>query len=396
MTYNSTNEAVSSRTFQSTTAQNIEPDKNQSKMLKKTVHFMRSFIKHLAQKFKPNDGETEPSKKQAKKKKRRSKTTINSPENMTQITQGIKSEPIQIVVQNILGLLAEGKTEQALDAHSLNSKHKNPGKSRFLDGLNFAATNKRKALWISSFCGDTKAKPQPNQEIVVKFTPFQYWSQGKLPHDIQDIQKKWDKIFLEIGLPTIKVFDKTSAGEWISSHAPEFIKIFEKAPLYAVEADIFRIAFALHNDCIWIDSDQYPRQNTGQLIQQRANHCDTLLMYRWNRPWITNSFFLTKKNSPLFQKIFNTSLSYKLPKTRTLTRNDVLRSFGPGRYNTVLNTIIKESSIHPKANSLPKAQWTSKEGWRYTFLNEKNLCALKPPYKLSYESSESSWHNHVE
>lgn len=164
-------------------------------MFKKTVHFMRSLIKYLAQKFKPNDSKTEPSKKQAKKKKRRSKMAINSPKNMIQITQGTKSEPMQIVVQNILGLLAEGKTEQALDAHSLNSKHKHPGKSRLLDGLNFAARNKRKALWISSFCGDTKAKPQPNQEIVVKFTPFQYWSQGKLPHDIQDIQKNGTKFF---------------------------------------------------------------------------------------------------------------------------------------------------------------------------------------------------------
>jgi len=78
-----------------------------------------------------------------------------------------------------------------------------------------------------------------------------------------------------------------------------------------------------------------------------------------------------------------------------MTRNDVLRSFGPGRYNTALNMIIKESSVHPKANGSPKAQWTSKEGWRYAFLNEKNLCTLKPPYKLSYESSGGSWHNRV-
>ena len=154
---------------------------------------MQSFLTQLAQKFKPNDAKAESPKKQAKKKKMTSKTTINSSENMIQISQATKSEPMQIVVQNILGLLAEGKTEQALDAHSLNSKHKNPGKSRFLNGLNFAATNKRKALWISSFCGDTKTKPQPNQEIVVKFTPFQYWSQGKLPHDIQNIQKNGTK-----------------------------------------------------------------------------------------------------------------------------------------------------------------------------------------------------------
>ena len=91
-------------------------------------------------------------------------------------------------------------------------------------------------------------------------SPFQYWSQGQLPYDLQDIQEKWNKIFLNMGLPAIKLFNKSSAREWIALNAPEFIKSFEKAPLFAVEADIFRIAYALKNDCIWIDSDQYPRK----------------------------------------------------------------------------------------------------------------------------------------
>ena len=175
------------------------------------------------------------------------------------------------------------------------------------------------------------------------------------------------------------------------------IKLFEEAPLYAVEADIFRIAFALHNDCIWIDSDQYPRKNTSRLIQQRVNDCDTLLMFRWNRPWITNSFFLTKKASPIFRKIFNTSLDYEFPISGRMTRNDVLKGFGPGRYNAILNKIFKETMLRTNNDAYysTKSQWISDDGWRYVFLNEKNLCALKPPFKLSYESTKDSWHNHM-
>ena len=372
--------------------------KIQCDIFKKEIYLFQSFFAYLTQRLAQNGTKAEPPKKQGKKRKRgkRRKTTTYSSNNKTQMPQENKSGPTQAVVQDILELLAEGKIEQALEAHPSNSRHKNPGKSRFLHGLNFATKNKRKALWISSFCGDIQPKPRSNKGTFTQFTPFQYWSQGKPPQDIQDIQEKWNKIFLEIGLPTIKSFDKTSAREWIMSYAPEFIKLFDEAPLYAVEADIFRITFALLNDCIWIDSDQYPRQNTGQLIQQRGINCDTLLMFRWNRPWITNSFFLTRKASPLFQKIFNTSLGYKFPRTKAMTRNDVLRSFGPGRYNTFLNEIIKDHSNDSNSNGSPKSQWTSKEGWRYAFLNEKNLCALKPPYKLSHESSENSWHNHVE
>ena len=370
--------------------------KNQSKVFKKGFYILQSFFAHAKRILQPNKTKAEPPKKQSEKSKKGRTTAINLPKSEDRNTQANKSEKTHVIVHNILELLAEGRTEQALEVHYSDRQHKIPGKSRFLNGLNFAATNNRKALWISSFCGDIQPNPRPNLRSAIQFTPFQYWSQGKLPHDIQDIQEKWNTILLEIGLPKIKAFDKTSAREWISSHAPEFIKLFEEAPLYAVEADIFRIAFALRNDCIWIDSDQYPRKNTGQLIQQQGNNCDTLLMFRWNRPWITNSFFLTRKASPLFQKIFNTSLSYEFPRAKAMTRNDVLRSFGPGRYNRFLNEIIREHSNHINPNGSPKSQWTSKEGWRYAFLNEKNLCALKPPYKLSYESSGGSWHNRVE
>ena len=308
-----------------------------------------------------------------------------------------KSITTKELISKILSLLVEGKTEDAIKTFHLHRKNKITSESRFLNGLSHAEKNDRKSLWASSFHANVNTKTIYNQELIVQFAPFQYWSQGRPPSDIIHIQEIWNKIFLEIGLPAIKIFDKSSARDWINIFTPQLSKPFNEAPLYAVEADIFRIAFALHNDCIWIDCDQYPRQNTAQLIHQCRSYCDSLLMFRWNRPWVTNSFFLTRKASPFFQKITNTILSYKFPANGAMTRNDVLRSFGPGRYNLILNKIIRECSIQTSSNSnyLMNSGMTSQEGWRYAFLNEKNLCSLKPPFKLSYESSEDSWHNSV-
>ena len=71
---------------------------------------------------------------------------------------------------------------------------------------------------------------------------------------------------------------------------------FERSykPYHIVYADLLNFE---QNDCIWIDSDQYPKKLTPQLIKWWATECDTLLMFRWNRPWVTNSFFMTKKDA---------------------------------------------------------------------------------------------------
>ena len=131
---------------------------------------MQSLFAHAKQSLQLNITKTEPPKKQAKKSKKGSETTIYPPKSKNRNTQENKSEKARAIVRDILKPLTEGKIEQALESHYSNRQHKISGKSRFLHGLNFAATNNRKALWISSFCGDIQTNSHPSQRTVIQFT----------------------------------------------------------------------------------------------------------------------------------------------------------------------------------------------------------------------------------
>ena len=300
------------------------------------------------------------------------------------------------IIHRIIFLLESGHKDEAINLFNLEKYQTSALKSRFLNGLSCANKNTRKKLWISSFEIITKTTNSPTPDI--HFVPIQYWSQGKLPPDFEKIRTKWNQILACSGQQQIQLFNKSSARDWIASYTPELIKHFDKAPLYAIKADIFRIAFAFKNNCIWIDSDQYPKRFTSQLIQRWSHDCDTLLMFRWNRPWVTNSFFMTKKNSPLFRAMIEANLSYTFPKKEDLSRKDVLNSFGPGRLNKSLSALISEGRLpidNAKVLNKIKPVLLTRDGWKIAFSNETSLCSLKPPFSLKYSGSTKSWHDQV-
>ena len=299
-------------------------------------------------------------------------------------------------IRRVIFLLESGQKDEAINIFNLEKYQTSALKSRFLNGLSCANKNTRKKLWISSFEIITKTTNSPTPDI--HFVPIQYWSQGKLPPDFEKIRRKWNQILAYSGQQQIQLFNKSSARDWIASYTPELIKHFDKAPLYAIEADIFRIAFAFKNNCIWIDSDQYPKRFTPQLIQRWSHDCDTLLMFRWNRPWVTNSFFMTKKNSPFFRAMIEANLSYTFPKKEDLSRKDVLNSFGPGRFNKSLSALISEGRLptdNAKVLNKIKPVLLTRDGWKIAFSNETSLCSLKPPFALKYGGPTKSWHDQV-
>ena len=298
------------------------------------------------------------------------------------------------LTHKVLSLLILGKKTKATYTLETYFKSKDYSGSRFLDGLSHLNKNPRKLLWASSFHTHQGLHTQSNNSTI--FQPFQYWSQGLIPNDIAKIKEAWNILLSEIELPEIILFNKDSARSWIQRHTPELAQHFDNAPLFAMEADIFRIAYAIKNDCIWIDSDEFPRTLTGKLLRYWSKRCDTLFLFRWNRPWISNSFFMTKKASPFFLDLEQSIQSYQLP-DRAIRRKDVLNSYGPGRYNKQLNQLLRQcnflNNCHP---DLPEKAMINFNNWRYAFTNEKIFCALKPPFQLDYTNTLDSWHQHVD
>lgn len=56
---------------------------------------------------------------------------------------------------------------------------------------------------------------------------------------------------------------------------------FESAFHYALEADVFRIAYACHRDCIWIDGDLFTKRATQTLLCERMQMADTILFSQY-------------------------------------------------------------------------------------------------------------------
>ena len=301
-------------------------------------------------------------------------------------TNGWRSKTLSLL---ILG--KKTKLSRTIKRYFASQSHPH---TRFFNGLSNFKINPRKLLWVSSF--HTFQNPHTHDHSLTNTQPFQYWSQDLIPPDIQSLQKEWNALLNKANLPKIILFNKKSARSWIKSHTPELLRHFDNAPLFAMEADIFRIAYAVKNDCIWIDSDEFPRTATSQILQHWIKRCDTLFLFRWNRPWISNSFFMTRKSSPFFLELEQSIQSYQLP-TGVISRKDVLNSYGPGRYNKQLNKLIRERNFLNDSNPIEAEKALIKlNGWRYGFTNEKIFCSLKPPFKLNYENTTDSWHRSVD
>ena len=298
------------------------------------------------------------------------------------------------LMHKVLSLLILGEKAKATHILKTYFKSQDYPRSRFLNGLSHLNKNPRKLLWASSFYTHQGRYIKSNN--CTNFQPFQYWSQGSIPNDIARIQGAWNALLSKADLPKIILYNKDSARSWIQRYTPELTQHFDNAPLFAMEADIFRIAYAVKNDCIWIDSDEFPRTATSTLLKHWIKRCDTLFLYRWNRPWISNSFFLTKKSSPFFLDLEQSIQSYQLP-DRAIRRKDVLNSYGPGRYNKQLNQLLSQYKFSGHHHSvLPEKALFDFNNWRYAFTNEKIFCALKPPFQLDYTNTSDSWHQLVD
>lgn len=245
----------------------------------------------------------------------------------------------------------------------------------------------KKDLWVTSY-SIAAEKIQQNEILKDKWQPFQYWSQGEQPDDVKQVTNKWNQLLKSLGLKGIKVFDKREAGIYIKHSCPELSISFRTAFHYAIEADIFRAAFARHNTCIWLDSDIYPTAYTKRELKGILSEERTTLLFRWIRPWLNNAFFATTKDSFFFKTLVSQTKDFNFNRHET-SKKTITNSFGPARYNRVLESCITAylENIDHKT-----AQRSFPDSMKLNFVNDNYFLTNEPPFKLKYKETSDSWH----
>lgn len=102
-------------------------------------------------------------------------------------------------------------------------------------------------------------------------------SQAVPPSEVQVIHNRWNSRLRDSDLATIQPDDHESARRWQQDHAPTLLRPFASALHYALEADVCRIAYACHQDCLWIDSDLLTQRATQAWLCERMQMADTVL-----------------------------------------------------------------------------------------------------------------------
>ena len=248
------------------------------------------------------------------------------------------------------------------------------------------------SVWIDSLSPYPNDYNYSSSSIDLNFTSvevIQYWSQNEIPENVKRITEFWNlNIFNKINL-SIKVFNKTEAFQWINENAPEFSVVFADAFHFAVEADIFRLAFASKRACIYLDVDAYPLRNTLNIIIYCLKNKFSLLQFRFYQPLLCNGFFISFPDSAFINKICadvrDIDLS-SMPKSV----ETVEATFGPRRFNETIYSLISTGIYNKSSNSNFFCLSKDSKPEIY-FSNDVQVAAVKPPFILEYKNTSDNW-----
>lgn len=222
---------------------------------------------------------------------------------------------------------------------------------------------------------------------------IQYWSQGEPPVDVRFVIGVWNGILAEQGIGPVEVYDRGTARLWIEQHAPEFSTAFAQAFHYAMESDIFRIAYASRLECIYLDIDSWPAAGIGAILGYGLRSPHSMLYFRTFRPSLNNSFFIARRNCPFFGELIRQCLAIDL-ETLPQLRGTIDETFGPARYNAVLqevaaNCAVRSVSAVGEVSGLSELLF--EDGTGLLFANEFATAAQKPPFVLHYKGTDDYW-----
>lgn len=244
-------------------------------------------------------------------------------------------------------------------------------------------------MWFNSFrscLGDAK------EEISADYgwQPFQYWSQANVPDDVDKLTEEWNALFNKVGIPRIIRFNKQTAQEYINKNCPELARPFAEAFHYAVESDIFRVAYALANNCIYIDSDDGPTIYAEKILRQACSRVHaTTLCYRAHTPSLCNGFFVTGLGSPFFKRIVSDMKDYSFV-DKVKDGAQVMHSFGPARFQLTIEEIAKAPDTRLSSSSELTINRDNIPEWTVRFAIYDHICKGSP---LKYKNTNNSWHN---
>jgi len=109
-----------------------------------------------------------------------------------------------------------------------------------------------------------------------------------------------------------QIFDAAGASAWLSRHSPDLTALFERQTLPAARADLFRLAWILHEGGIFTDLDEYPRAPvTPWLTDARA-----VLVIEEGHGTIANNFLAAEPGLPVFARTLD-GVARTLARTET-------------------------------------------------------------------------------
>ncbi len=223
-------------------------------------------------------------------------------------------------------------------------------------------------------------------------TMIQYWSQGRPPRDVQIVCDNWEKLLKQRKIGRVKLFDRVSAETWILDNAPEFAGHFAKAFHYAMESDIFRIAYASKRPCIYMDIDSWPLEYTADILRFAVQSEDTMLYTRAHRATIVNGFFVSSPDCPFIKRLVEECQAIDLS-GQAKTYKVLESSFGPSRYSKVLTDLLAAdpTASSAKVEQVPGCSVVSLGHRRVYFAHESAVASVRPPVPLGYKATDDYW-----
>lgn len=220
---------------------------------------------------------------------------------------------------------------------------------------------------------------------------IQYWSQAEIPSDVREVTETWNEILVSCGVEKIKVWHKEEAHSWIKTNAPEFLKAFESAPHYAAESDVFRLAYTKITNCLYIDSDLYPKTFTSSILSA-ALRFEASIFFCWSKtPFIQNSFFASRRDCKVFGRLrdYLNGWDYSGKK---LSHSLIHDTFGPGSYNKIIQECMHRSRSIKRTIIIRGALDIIELDYEIFLLcHEDAFAHMTRPGGLEYKKTNMSW-----